>query len=770
MDPIKQRSEVRAVLLDNGFIPLPLAGKACFLPGWSHLPIDAALLKKHARNGAWSNTGIRCGNVVGIDIDCDDPTLCGAVKALVTARLGPTQWVRLGREPRQLWLYWNDSPIAKLRSNRHGGQQLEILGKGCQFAAYGVHPTTGLRYQWTGDMQPFTHGDGDLPDVSAEQLRALVDDVNGLLAATGLPLESPGGALWETPQNDYCLTGDMAFMTREHGLKTVDELRRELPPRGHKGWVCHLTAIRASSDSWGGLAGRDHQGNVCVADFVTGVTYFETLSIAADEAAQLAQLLDQAQAAAAASDTPPVFEPTPAWWGENLKKHFVYVMADDTVRSLTSPAYGTRKANFSNGHRIWMPGRPRRLLVDWWLEHDALKVHHAALLPDAEERIVTIGEQKVLNTYVPPEFPVSGGDTALFHDFVRGLIWDAKEQALLLDWMAYKVQHVDARMHCLVLVAEQMGTGRGTLMKILEQLLGSAYTTHTTLSHVFGRTYQSQYNDWLTNALLVTVPEAHDNAEGNDWAGRRKAYESLKEMVETSSGEVLIRRKGMNNTTARIFASICVSTNHVDALAIEEGDRRLLVLSGGEIRGTPFYAALYAWLADRSNVGALWRELRARKVAYDPMGAPPMTAAKTRMLMASKSDLDTAFEMFREEAPGDVFTLAQYKAWLRHCEHGLGMDLPEKYQDMAERMLRRRAWRVVPTVTRWTLQQRTTNGGRVRFRPWILRNPESWQYGSSDLVPIEKVVAEARKNGDPMQKVTALDGPPWDLGQGFPPR
>ena len=747
------RNTLRKQILDNGFIPLPLVGKACYIPGWSHVDVTAEWLDEYRRNGRYLNTGIRCGNVVGVDIDCDDADLAELVDECIEAALGPTAWCRWGRESRRLLLYWTDTPIAKLRTGRYGGQQVELLGKGCQFCAYGLHPTTGLPYTWADDTetakQPALDSVDELPAVSVAQLRDLVGRLDVLLAATGRPLESGApGADGGAGSHDYCLTDEMLFDCLDMGMKTVAALREELPATGS--WVCHLTALRADSDSAAGRAHRAHDGSVCVTDFTTGVTYFEVADAAPDggELAALGAAIDRLAGGSLFAN--PVVDAL----GE-LLANYCYVAADDTVRRLDAPAYGLKRANFSQMHRSYVVTGPKskQLLVSYWLENGAITCARAVLLPNEVARIVNRRGEKLLNLYVAPVFPAEGGSTGLFHDFVRGLIPDAGEQVLLLDWLAWKVQRPGLRMHALVLVAKLQGTGRGSLMKIMERLIGAAYTTHTTLAHVFGRTYQAQYNDWLADALLATVPEAQDaQTAGHDWASRRRAYESIKELVETDGGAQLIRRKGIANTSEDIYCSLAISTNHVDALAIESGDRRLLVLSGGAVRSAEFYRKLHAWMGVRENLGALARELMERVCAYDPFGPPPMTRGKAAMLAASQSDLDVALAWFLEEAPGDVCTSAQWLAYLRYTRTARGLEFPENYQSIADKVLAQSAVRVHVDKSKWQLSV-----GGAPVRPWVLRNAEVWE-GSADNAAL---AAEILKCGDPLQKVAKLDGPPW---------
>lgn len=162
-------AEAAERLLDNGYEPLPLVpGKKRPIPGrWSEISIDVAQVAQWVRQHPKAGIGLRTGRVIGIDIDAEDPELAHAMTALTVSRFGDTL-VRVGRWPRRLLLYRTVAPFAKLSC-----PSVEILGKGQQFAAFGLHEKTGLPYRWLGDS-PLDLARDDLPPVDEAACRALL--------------------------------------------------------------------------------------------------------------------------------------------------------------------------------------------------------------------------------------------------------------------------------------------------------------------------------------------------------------------------------------------------------------------------------------------------------------------------------------------------------------------------------------------------------------------------------------------------------------------
>ena len=61
-DCTPDRHQLRKRLLENGYIPLPLCGKACYAPGWSTVEVDEEWLSGHRRRAALTKKGIVAGD------------------------------------------------------------------------------------------------------------------------------------------------------------------------------------------------------------------------------------------------------------------------------------------------------------------------------------------------------------------------------------------------------------------------------------------------------------------------------------------------------------------------------------------------------------------------------------------------------------------------------------------------------------------------------------------------------------------------------------
>ncbi|NSZ17554.1 DUF5906 domain-containing protein [Agrobacterium vitis] len=175
-------SSIRIKYLRNGFIPLPADGKAVHLKNWTSLVVDEDRIERwDKRQPTATNTGIRTGEgLVAVDIDVLDEVVAERLQSLLEKRIGGLPPLRFGRRPKRLLLLrilGNDFETFKSRSwidDDDNPARVEILAKGSQFIAHGIHPDTGKPYEWADGVDPGNIAVADLPTISEASLREFI--------------------------------------------------------------------------------------------------------------------------------------------------------------------------------------------------------------------------------------------------------------------------------------------------------------------------------------------------------------------------------------------------------------------------------------------------------------------------------------------------------------------------------------------------------------------------------------------------------------------
>ncbi len=142
-------------ILRNGYNPIPVkpGQKAPSIDDWRR-EITEADVENWVSNGrANHNVGITTGAIVLIDSDIQNQGMSKRIKDWIELHLGFAP-VRVGNYPKFGMMFRTEKPFRKISSqpwlDPEGRKvQIEILGEGQQFVAFGRHPDTGKDYYWS---------------------------------------------------------------------------------------------------------------------------------------------------------------------------------------------------------------------------------------------------------------------------------------------------------------------------------------------------------------------------------------------------------------------------------------------------------------------------------------------------------------------------------------------------------------------------------------------------------------------------------------------
>lgn len=732
-DPRQDRTALRLQLYHNGFCPLPNHNKACFLPEWSTVKVTPELIQSRewARSRAWSDTGLRCGEIVAIDWDVNDETLLNDLLDAVVEQgvLPESLFVRIGKPPRELWVFRTSEPIGKRTT---GGfvpagteddpdqkpEQVEILGKGCQFAAYGWRDDE-TQYQWP-EQSLLDHKYMDLPTITLAQVEALKDFAIAFFEKRGLVRKSPMAGTDGGYNHVYDLTPDMVFTVQDHGAMALPEIEGLLRAAPDAVLRCTVEAIRpGTSGSWAGMISLVH-GAVCISDHGTYTSHFPAELDDTKAVSKLGAKLDGLirQFEQRAQVVPDPVAPTMLTVYEDLDpkddfdtnlaralKRYVFSTSDDVWYDLGSPKRTFIKPSALNTYlkpfqTVQVGKKGGETIVNMFdmlaSNSHRLAVDSAEMRPDIRTPIFKEEGVWMLNTFVPVFHERVGGDAAPGHRFMELLLPIPAERHYMLQWLKHKWEHPEAPGVGIVMVAKNtFGTGRGTFFHILSRMFGQRYVSNIDFKTLTGKTSQSQYNEWLTDSLIVTVNEASEN-EGSKWQGKANAYEHVKDIIDPSARRINVVRKTLRNGQATSYASVMIATNHGDMMVIPKNDRRLAVLQNGEGASQEFWDSIRDWARVPANIGAFLHDiLQTDMKGFSAYAAPPMTMAKHDMVESTESDLDHAMTAILKSFEGPLVTWEQFNIRLEDYAREHRAEFPEGWPRIAAAAFRNRTMRVL---------------------------------------------------------------------------
>jgi len=263
------------------------------------------------------------------------------------------------------------------------------------------------------------------------------------------------------------------------------------------------------------------------------------------------------------------------------------------------------------------------------------KADVAEFLP-GQGRFVMKGRVRVLNTYIDQRIaPDPDINVDPWIDHLTWLVPAERERELLMDWLAWTYQRPgDKITWAPILYSRSFGVGKTTVFNALAKCIGEVMVSEPTQAEL-----EDKFNDWCYGKLLVKIEELMSG-------DKYHVAEKLKPVVTNPS--LSIRQMHRTGFVVANVANVCASTNHMQALPIEKGDRRWMMIqcveAEREVR-RPRMRALHRWLED-VGYGGIAHWLGERDVSdFQPRGEAPATALRDVVAAASMTDMDRAVEL-----------------------------------------------------------------------------------------------------------------------------
>lgn len=294
-------------------------------------------------------------------------------------------------------------------------------------------------------------------------------------------------------------------------------------------------------------------------------------------------------------------------------------------------------------------------------------VDKVSYLPGQERFVEQDDGLTVLNQWQGWGVQPEKGDVKPWLQLIDFLFTGAEPAAKkwFLDWCAYPIQFPGTKLFSAVIVhGRHTGTGK-TL---------AGYT----LARIYGQNFikiksKDLYDTWWAENRQFVLG---DEISGSD---KRAEADMMKAMI--TQEEININIKYIPQFSVPDCVNYYLTSNHADALFLEDEDRRLFV---HEVTSPPlpldFYQKYDRWLKKEKGAAALMHWFQERDLSgFMPMGPAFRTAARERMIMSGKSDIQMWLAELRENPDGklrlgqlhhqrDLFTSAELLSMYEH-EH-----------------------------------------------------------------------------------------------------
>nr|WP_319948475.1 DUF5906 domain-containing protein [uncultured Shimia sp.] len=220
-----------------------------------------------------------------------------------------------------------------------------------------------------------------------------------------------------------------------------------------------------------------------------------------------------------------------------------------------------------------------------------------------------------LNSWSEPAYRQhhEGGHYGALQPFLDFAIEDKGQQTVLLDWIAWSLQHEASKpTWAILLFSEEKGTGKSTIGVVLEALFGAENTAKIDGVDKLVATH----NDRVLDKKLIVAEEVHISSHS-------KTGNALKDLI--TSDRTTVNPKYQAMKTIPLKACYLFTTNH-KPLWLEGGERRYYIIEmahDGHAQGpksdefAELVGEVYAQINHPRRLAALYSALMSRNISAD---------------------------------------------------------------------------------------------------------------------------------------------------------
>lgn len=203
----------------------------------------------------------------------------------------------------------------------------------------------------------------------------------------------------------------------------------------------------------------------------------------------------------------------------------------------------------------------------------------------------------------------------------------------VIQWFAYPLQHLGAKMNTYIHMFGPPGGGKGALLAPIVGIYGDNGIQ-------LGRErIASDFNEVYATKQFINLDELHGGTDRDGLAIGNKIK------MLTTAQKLVVNGKGKGEYQVDNHINLVTSANYADAIKLDENDRRCLVLrigsAGTVIKDPDYWVPYFAWAQSVEGQAALYHYLLGVDLAgFAPTGWAPGTEEKEFVTNATRAPLD----------------------------------------------------------------------------------------------------------------------------------
>jgi hypothetical protein len=259
--------------------------------------------------------------------------------------------------------------------------------------------------------------------------------------------------------------------------------------------------------------------------------------------------------------------------------------------------------------------------------------------PDIAEPLFEYEGKRWVNAYLRSSIPAADrywrdkDAWMIVRDHIHNIVPDGAE--IIINWMAHNVQRPGIKVNWVPVLIGVPGDGKTSIAEALAAAMG-----RTNVGNVSSDALFSGFSSWGTGKAVQALEEIRVTGQN-----RHAAMDKLKVFI--TNPFVPIHKKGQDEFNVVNVTNFLAFTNHVDALALTDDDRRWVIWKTrfedrSEFRRempTSYFNRFYEAINNHPGVIRAWL-LNHDISKFDRTSPPETTIWKKRMIEASRGSAE----------------------------------------------------------------------------------------------------------------------------------
>ena len=240
-----------------------------------------------------------------------------------------------------------------------------------------------------------------------------------------------------------------------------------------------------------------------------------------------------------------------------------------------------------------------------------------------------------LPTYAKPDKDRAEEAGEIFTNHLSNLIREEDNRRLLLDFLCYHVAYPGKKIRWAILLQGGQGCGKTFLSVAMSAMLGRRNVRKLAATDVLN----GQFNGWAYGQQLIFMEEVRIIG-----SNRFGVMDRLKPCI--SDDQISLRELHEPARTVPNLCNYVMFTNHHDALAVSDGDRRYFVLQSPlqtpeqiQALGPDYFPRLFQMVNENAGGLRAWMEQHTFSKDFQPEGRAPVTSYLKELAVTSASPL-----------------------------------------------------------------------------------------------------------------------------------